>query len=844
MPDVTGVRSVQEGLQVEAKWDDVEEQTEGPTKKSRTTSIHEAATSVDLSFSSFTTKEASSNKKTKKTSIFDQAASINLSSPSSGSTVEATTRMNTASVFDAAASIKLSPQSSGNGAPLGASFDHDPKRTSEAPISIYTPTFNFSETAAKGEEKEQEPALRTVKPPMLSLGTPTQFAFSLTGNRPKFGGSNSNAAGASNSISDRKPVVVGGKDEQSQESTKKDANALSSTTEAFGKFGPPAASEKASLDQFNLRTAGASEVQPNAFSPPSTTGGVGGHDGQNPDPNEDSGFLYEIEDGFEAPTKEPAKAEHVNMSPASARVPAAKNEGEAVSSELTQGSSSDAPTQLPGLSVSSDSSQPVQSSPKAQSGTGSGVNRQRSEDRRGDKDSEGEVQEVTGTSSVKTSRTSSTAPLASEGRVEREASGRLGKLGFDVAALTRIVSSVRPAVPEKPGVVDNLDGLISREAKPASQIEDDKVEQHVWQGSGRTAAEIFSSCEAECHEKAEPMTASVPWREPEWPAALPPLGVPQPKLPAEFSPLAAFSRTATATYQPPVSSRASMSSLEAIEEGIRYAMGAIESLHIGPAAPPAILQKFDAEKHLLSGDWVVRRYTIRRALRRQADDVENKIETRARTEEAREIEAICRDESLVVQETREIEPQVTESPTLTRAEMEDVARVLNTKGYGRVARVIGRQQRRGGRRAVRGHESQVPGQPEMGKEEVSLTPVEEAQEATVSCEQGRSMEPEVVVESEPKEMDSATTSTERVETQAGPQIGPQERPQMRVEMAPQMRPHMGMPMGLRIEETATSETPAPASTAEISRESQEQTKDTTPKKPSKGLRLWSLKTKR
>ena len=108
-------------------------------------------------------------------------------------------------------------------------------------------------------------------------------------------------------------------------------------------------------------------------------------------------------------------------------------------------------------------------------------------------------------------------------------------------------------------------------------------------------------------------------------------------------------------------------------------------------------------------------------------------------------------------------------------------------------------------------------QPEIGKEEISTTSIGEAQVAATSCEQEPSLKPEVVVESEPKETDSALASDDRVETQ--------------LQMAPQVNPQMG----LQLEATATSETQASESIAEPCRESQEQTKDTTPKKPSKGF---------
>ena len=683
------VQAANHNSKARAEWVDVEEQTEGPTKKSRTTSIREAATSVVGSTSSSSDiKEVNANKTTKKTSIYDTAASINLSTPSSATEEEV-------KILDAAATVNLS-LSSGSSMALGASFEHDHKRTPETPNNIYTPSLNFSEIAAKGKQ----PAPRTASAPIFGVGTQTQFAFSPSGITPKFGGFNSNRAGASNAVSDQKPVVDGGEERQNQESTK-EGSAPSPTTE------------------------------------------------------ENSDAVHEIEDGCEAPAEEPAKAGHVETRLTSAIDPAATNQRAAVSSEPTQVSFGTAQTQLPGLSASSGSSQPVQSSRLAPSGTQNGEDHQLSDDSRKGKNDESKLQEVTGTSSAEAPRTSSTALSTSEGKGEGKGPGVLGNLGFDVAALTRIVNSVPPAVPEKLGVVDILNSLVSRGAKSASQVQDDNVQQEISQSSGKTAAETVTRCEVECHESTEPATASVPWRDPEWPAALPPLENPEPEWSAELSRLASSLTTATASTRIPTPSQVAMSSLEAIEEGLRYVMAGLESLHIGPAAPPFIDAEFDPDKHFLSGDWVARRYR----------------------------EVICGDEKPV-------------------------------------------GQRRAGRAVVRGHESQVLSQSEIGREEAPQAPVGEAQEAMASREQERSAEPKAVEESKPQVTDSALASDERVETQ--PQTVPQMKPQM----------------GLQMEATATSETQAAGTTTATGCESQEQKKDTMPKKPSEGLRIWSLRKKR
>ena len=544
------VQAANHNSKANTEWVDVEEQTEGPTKKSRMTSIREAATSVvGFTSSSSNTKEVNANKRTKKVSIYDTAASVNLSIPSSGKQEEATKK---ASIFDEAATINLSPPSSSNKIALGASSEQDRKidhkHTAETPQNIYTPNFNFSETAAKNEE----PAPRTMSPTIFGVGTPTQFVFSPSGIMPSFGGFNSKPADTSNALADPNAAVLGGEDKQKQESAKE------------------------------------------ASTPSSTT-------------VENSDSVHEIDNGYQARAKKPAKAQHIETGLTSAIESGAENQGETMSSEPTPVFLGTSQTQLPGLSADSGSSESVQSSRI--------VPHQSSDDQRREKNDGGELREATGTSSAESSRTSSKAPSTSEGRVEGQAPSVLGKLGFDVAALTRIVSSVPLAVPQKSGVVDILNGLVSRGAKQASQIGDNKDERDISQGSGRAAAEVVTSREMEGRERAEPATDSVPWRDPEWPAALPPHGDPELEWSAELSPLATPFTTATTTTRLPTSSQVAMSSLEAIEEGLRYVMAGIESLHIGPAAPSVINIKFDPEKHFLSGDWVARRYTIREVIR-------------------------------------------------------------------------------------------------------------------------------------------------------------------------------------------------------------------------------------
>lgn len=64
----------------------------------------------------------------------------------------------------------------------------------------------------------------------------------------------------------------------------------------------------------------------------------------------------------------------------------------------------------------------------------------------------------------------------------------------------------------------------------------------------------------ECRERAEPPGAPPTWREPEWPASLPPLGVRESERSAELPSLVATSRTA---HQRPTSTQAAVSGLGA-----------------------------------------------------------------------------------------------------------------------------------------------------------------------------------------------------------------------------------------------------------------------------------------
>lgn len=189
----------------------------------------------------------------------------------------------------------------------------------------------------------------------------------------------------------------------------------------------------------------------------------------------------------------------------------------------------------------------------------------------------GEVKQNEEPTGARTSRASEEATSTPEGRVEGEAPSVIGKLGFNVPALTRIVNSVPSGVLGQFGVLYILGGLVSRGAKPANQAEDDKVDPRNWRSPVMTYAEVIARWTTEYRERAEPPAALLLWREPEWPVTLPPLNDPEPKSSVEL-PLLAL-------HEPPASSRAPSSSLVAFEEGLRHVMAAIEGLHIGPAAP-------------------------------------------------------------------------------------------------------------------------------------------------------------------------------------------------------------------------------------------------------------------
>ena len=690
--------------------EDEDEQNEGPTKKTKTAPIYEAATSIDLSSSSSNKKNEKSNKKNKTAPVFEAAASVNMASPSSaGSEDEAAKKTKAASIFEAAASVILSPPSTENEAALGASSDHDPKEAPEALTFTSVDNLNISRTVAKGEGRKQEPALQNEIPRMFGAGSSNQFSFSPSGVAPNFGGFSNGLEGASKTPSVPNPCVPGGTDKQKQASTKRAAKAPVFAADAFAKFDSPASGKKPNFDQFNLGIAGASETQPNAKSSVLDPGLVAanpeqkqkpdpkvgnedleglsgdasltaGREDENaqqavdmalepsglyptecentpvagrhinsiedlggiprgldgcPDPCDNNDSLYEIEDDYQAPAKEPAKVEHVGVEPAPAI---------AFAVESTQGCFNTLPAQLPDSSVSSDSSQLIQSASAASRGT----------------------------------------PDSSPTEAN-EAGG-----GF-------------------------------------------------WQDPGRTAAEIDASWELECRQRAvstlaDGVIGQQLFREPERPVALPPLAAaattatsmqPSGSTPAAVSNLGAnhgtcptvspeiSEGTAHALETAPMTVRnanghSNLIEVEAIEGTIRYAVGRMERLDIGPPAPPAFLQTFDPEVHFLSGDWIARRSSIKRCAVDVDMEVETEGESVTRTEEVRETEVLSESVRQVEQEiATPSEPHVTDSATLTPTDMRDLGQVLRARRNGRIPRVVGQRERRAGREVAREPEDEL-----------------------------------------------------------------------------------------------------------------------------------------
>ena len=660
---------------------DQEEPKEVPTTKTRTASMFGAAAGVDLSPSSSenegkanekkkpssvfegvafvdtsslsSEKKPETTKKTKAASIFDAAAGINFSSPSSGSKDEANEKTKTASIFDAASFVNLTSPPSNGKTTLDASSDHDPKHASGTPKFAFTGSFDFAAPAANSEQ-EKEPA------PIFGAGKSNQFSFSSS-SAPTFGGFNGGSVGASNTPSDRVPVLFGGKGKQKEEPKEEAANAPIFSAEEMAKYDSPASGKKAGFDWFDFGIAGAFKGQPDASSrslifgqPAAETKQDSGEDLVR-DLEGDHDSLYEYEDGYEPPTKKPTTAEQAEMEPGSATSSTDANEGDTTSFRTNQGFLGRLPVQLSDLR---DGSQPVQSASTTATAISNsstfGINV-------ADRD-QGSI-EVDGGNAVDdvspgALRVSSMPASMREGSVEVGTSDVVRGFELDTAAVSRF-PSVPPAAQENVGEEEVVESLASQEANVGSQIEANEVEGNFCPGRTRTAEEILASW------KAESGAIPTPWREPEWPASLPPLRASEPERSAELRIVVTPPTTATSTHPHAASTQAAASEAGAgaehgIEEEINNVMGAIEALSLGRSAPRAKMSDLNTGIPFLSGDWFARRCALRPPIQRQVDAMEkevgSEVGSRTRMEESRVTETFSGEERQAEQEiTKEVE---------------------------------------------------------------------------------------------------------------------------------------------------------------------------------------------
>ena len=190
----------------------------------------------------------------------------------------------------------------------------------------------------------------------------------------------------------------------------------------------------------------------------------------------------------------------------------------------------------------------------------------------------------------------------------------------------------------------------SRGVNSAGQTETNEVGENIWQGRSRTAKAMMANWKAESRERARPPTASMPWRQAEWPARLPPLAKPPP--------------AATSAHPPAASTQAAVNNSgpnHDIEEDISSVIGAIEALSLGQTAPRAKMSDLHTTGiPFLTAGWFARRYAY--ALRttvpqRQVDGIEGEVQSE--TESATRIE-----ESRVREDeqTPEQEPTGSERP--------------------------------------------------------------------------------------------------------------------------------------------------------------------------------------
>lgn len=570
-----------------------EEREEGRAKKTRVGSTSEAAVDAEPSSSSSDAKKEEAKK----------------------------------SIFDTKFSIDLSSFSTKNKASLG-SFKHDPQDTSEAPKSTSVGGFDLTRSTAKGKGKQKEE-----RAPVFGAGCSKEFSFEPRGSAPTFGGFNGGSAEAVADPTDPLPAQDKGKGKQKEESMEKAVKASIFTAEDIAKFDSPASGKEADVDRFTFGGASASEVHDGASSSSFdfraasafnlrteasssfNFGQSATNTGQEPVENVDEmpsqnhccpnhanyhECLYTIEEDYVPPDKRPKTTEQAAVEPVSATNSADTNGGDIASSGTDQYLLSAVTAQLPSASAGPDSS--VANCEQDSS----------------DADDEIRVKGFpVGVPCIIITPASET-----EVSVEEESSDIFGKFGFDVAALSRIVSSVRPA---GSGREDLSMSLVPPGSSIASYVWESKIGGDIRQDRGRTAEEIRARMKLECCERAQSPTASTEWREPEWPATLPPLEAPQSESMADLPSLAATSVTATATDSPAALTQEAPSNLGAnngIEEEIGRLISAIEALYIGSSAPLTIVSNFDPEKHLLSGDWTARRHMI---VERQVDSVEEEV---------------------------------------------------------------------------------------------------------------------------------------------------------------------------------------------------------------------------
>lgn len=636
-------------------------------------------------------------KKTKVGSTSEGAADAESSSSSSDAKKEEAKK----STFDKAFSIDASCFSTKNKDSLG-SFTRDPQDTSDAPKSTSAAGFDFPGSAAakgKGKQKEERAAI-------FGTGNSTQFSFEPEGFTPTVGGFNGGSADAVTdpaNPSHAQDKEKGKGKQKKEESTEKAVRASIFSAEDIAKFdSPPASGKTAEVGRFTFGTASAADFRNDASSSSSsvfTFGQSATSTEQEPVENgdempsqkyccpyheNDHECLYTVEEGFLPPDKRPKAIEQAGVGSVSATISADTNAVESTFSETEQG--------LIGavtVSAGPDSSHLAQ------------VSAANFEQDSSDPDDGLRVNTLpVGVPSIII-----TPASESEVSVERENSDIFGKLGVDVAALRRIVNSVRPAAI---GPQDLSMSLIAPGSSMARQVGESWIGRNGWQGRGRTAEEILAGMKLGYWETAQPLTASSEWREPEWPAKLP-LEAPQSGSSADLPNLAAMRIKATITESPAASTPEAIIDLGAnggIEEEIERLISAIEALYIGSSAPTTIISKFNPEKHCLSGDWIARRHMI---VERQIDGVDEVVAddgVRSRREAARVTSFVSEDE-----------PQITE---------EGVVRQEEQPGNG----------------------------------ELSAT-----QEATTVWEEERSVEPEIALETRPNESSSAARSNDEGQPQ-------------------------------------------------------------------------------